>query len=344
MISLNKDKIIKKLTGLIKKPLKKIIYSTISSYPCYILYDFAQRLTGYKKERSLVCKSIGYYPNLKNPRSFNEKILWKKIYDRNPLLPIVADKYRVRQYLKEVLGDKEAEKILIPLHYVADKPESIPFEDLKGEYVVKPNHASGKIILAEVIDGQKRYKIIEGENKKSILTDSKDSRDEIIKVCQKWLSMPYGFQTHQWAYQPIKRKIVIEKLLRDNGGKIPADYRFTIFHGNCYAITVWYDRFIDLKMCRYTPEWEYISAKGGIKQADYVKKPKNLKAMKGFAKKLGKPFDFVRVDLYLVDNNIYFGELTNYSASGKIAFHPVSYDFELGSNWKITPKYWKLGQ
>ena len=304
------------------------------------MFNLVERLTGYKKEKQRFFRSLGYYPNLKSPQSFNEKVIWKKIYDRNPLLPIISDKYNVREYVKEVLGEKEAEKILIPLLYVTDKPENIPFDTLPEEYIVKPNHASGMSILAENIEKQKRYTIIDS-HKTTILSGCTQTRNDIIKVCKKWLSTPYGFHQLEWAYQKIKRKIVIEKLLRDSSGKIPDDYKFLMFHGKCHLITVWYDRFTDLNKALYTPEWESINVRASTRQADYKKKPENLKSMIDLAELLGKPFDFIRVDLYLVDSRIYFGELTNYPSSGAIPFNPVSFDFELGSKWKVVPKYWK---
>jgi len=137
--------------NIIKKILRPIYYS----YTGYKIFNFIKKLAGYKEEKQLFFNLLGYYPNLKNPQSFNEKVLWKKLYDRNPIIPIVSDKYMVRQYLKNVLGEREAEKILIPLLYVTDKPETIPFNSLPEEYVIKANHASGWYILAESTGEQK---------------------------------------------------------------------------------------------------------------------------------------------------------------------------------------------
>jgi hypothetical protein len=327
---------IRKLFHIIKKLLRPIYYS----YTGYKVFDLVGKLTGYKKERQRILKSIGYYPNLKNPQSFNEKVLWKKFYDRNPLLPITTDKYKVREYLREVLGEKEAEKILVPLYYVTDKPENIPFDSLPEEYIIKPNHACAMIILAENIEKQKRYTIID-DHKITILSDCKQTRNEIINICKKWLSKPYGFHSYEWAYQSIKRKIVIEKLLRDNCGNIPVNYEFSVFHGKCHSLSVFYNRFYDASSARYTPEWEYLNVRGSLRQADYEKKPENLKSMIDLAELLGKPFDYIRVDLYLVDNQIYFSELTNYFNSGGTLFNPESFDFEFGSKWKVVPWYWK---
>jgi len=331
-----------KLSHALKKIIKKLFRTIYYSYTGYQLYDFIQKLSGYKKEKQSVYKDLGYYPNLKNPQRFTEKLFWKKIYDRNPLLPVVSDKYRVRQYLIEVMGQKKAEKILIPLLYILDNPENIPFDILKEEYVIKPNHGAGMIILAENIEGRTRYTIHDFP-KTTILYDCKSAREEILKICRKWLSIPYGFHSHEWAYQKIKRKIVIEKLLRNIEGKIPEDYKFHIIHGKCYSILIIYDKFAVKKVARYKPNWEYLYENNEkyTMLANYIEKPEKLNYMINLAELLGRPFDYIRVDLYLVDGNIYFGELTNYPTSGHAPFIPDSLDFIWGSQWKLTPKYWK---
>ena len=330
---------VKKLFIFVKKIIKKILFPIYYSYTGYKIFNLIIKLTGYKEEKQHFFKSLGYHPNIENPRSFNEKVLQKKFYDRNPILPIVSDKFLVRKYLKDVLGEKEAKKILIPLLYETNKPESIPFEYLPEEYIIKANHACRQYILVENMKKQKKYTIVNA-NKTTKLFDCKKARKEIINICRNWLSMPYGFRGLEWAYQPIKRKIVIEKLLRDSKGKIPADYKFSIIHGKCQLIQVYYDRFVDINRAWYTPEWKYINIKGHIGKASYKQKPENLEIMIFLAELLGKSFDFIRVDLYLVDKKIYFGELTNYPLAGRTPFDPISLDFELGSKWKIIPKYW----
>jgi hypothetical protein len=334
---------IKKLRSLAKKAYRKLFYPIIYSYPAFWLYDLFGRLSAYRKERKHMQKIIGYYPDLKKPKSFNEKVLYKKVYDRNPVLPVISDKLRVRDYIKQVLGDKEAERMLIPLLHVTDRPENIPFDTLSGEYIIKPNHASGRLILKEIIDGSVRYKIIRDKNT-TTLFDSTKSRAEVIDVCRTWLISPYGFKHYEWAYQKIKRKIIIEKLLRDSSGKLPTEYKFMVFNGKCYYITVVYDRFINKSLGRYTPEWKYIKNMNTWKHtrlAQYRQKPKNLQAMIDISELLAKPFDCIRVDLYLDDNHIYFGELTSYTAGGSEPYDPISADFKLGSKWKIMSMYWK---
>ena len=328
----------KKHISLLKKNIKKLLRPICNLYIGYLVFDFIERIFGYKRERQNVCKKIGYLPDIKNPRSFNEKILWKKFYDRNPLLPVVADKYRVRDYLRKVLGQKAAEKIMVPLFYVTDKPETIPLDTLKKEYVIKPNHASGMMILAEDIKGQKRYTFIKEEKIDNVIFDCKNARDEIVKTCKDWLSYPFGFFHHEWAYQKIKdRKIIIEKLLRNTNGKTPNDYKFFLFNGKYHFLLIEYDRYFEINRVLYAADWKLLKSYHGERE----KKPENFKSMVNLAEELGKPFDCIRIDLYLVDGKIYFGEMTHYSASARSNFNPKSFDFKLGSKWKIVPNYWK---
>jgi hypothetical protein len=330
---------VRKILSIFKKKSKGIISPIFYSYTGYRIFNLIQRLNGYREEKQRFFKALKYEPDIKDPRSFNEKVLWKKFYDRNPLLPIVADKYLVRRYIKDILGEKEAEKILIPLLFVTDKPINIPFKNLPYEYIIKANHSCKQHILVENINGVRKYTVVNGKNNQ-IIFNTLTAEQKIIDTCNKWLSKPYGYHKLQWAYQPIKRKIVIEKLLRDSNGKIPDDYKFSIINGKCELIQVYYDRFIEINRAWYTPDWTYIDVEGAIKKAPKRKKPDNLKQMVKLAEKLARDFDFIRVDLYLVDRKIYFGELTNYPMAGKTPFRPRKFDFELGSKWEIVPGYW----
>ena len=294
-----------------------IVFKTIRSYSFY----FLNRICNYKLEKIRFYKNLGYELNLKNPKSFNEKIVWKKINDRNPLLPITADKYKVRSYIKEVLGEEKAKEILIPLLYVTDQPETIPFETLPSDFIVKPNHASGLKIMVE---------------------NSHFNKKEMIKTCKKWLKTPYGLEKLEWAYQPIKRKIIIEKLLLDDEGNIPKDFKFHIFHGKCKLVLVSFNRMHNLSKSFFDEKWNFLSVKRPpFPQRLKIKKPKNYEIMLELAEKLAEAFDHVRVDLYNLNGKIYFGELTHYWGSGTVKYEPSSFDFELGKYWKIEPKYWK---
>jgi len=294
-----------------------IVLITIRAYGFY----FLNKISNYQLEKIRFYKKVGYQLNLKNPKSYNEKIVWKKINDRNPLLPITSDKYKVRSYLRKVLGEEKAKEILIPLLYVTDQPETIPFERLPSAFIIKLNHASGSNI---------------------IVGDGHFNKEEIIKTCRRWLKTPYGLEKLEWAYQPIKRKIIIEKLLRDDEGNIPKDYKFHMFHGKCKLVLVDFHTMNNLSQSFFDEEWKFLSVKRPTHpQGLKIKKPKNYEIMLALAEKLAVAFNHVRVDFYDLNGKIYFGELTHYPGSGMGKFEPQSFDFEFGKHWKVEPEYWK---
>lgn len=314
-----------KLFSILKKNQKNtFLFIFIKRIAVFSIY-FLNKISNYQIEKIRFYKKIGYKLNLKNPRSFNEKIVWRKIYDKNPLLPLTSDKYQVRSYVKDILGEDTAKEILIPLFYATDKPKTIPFEELNIPYIIKPNHASGLKIIVE---------------------NDKYDKQKIIKTCQSWLNMPYGLEKMEWAYQPIKRKIIIEKLLCERNGKLPKDYKFHVFHGRCFYSIIISNRTNNLSAVRFDRNWEHLSsvfAEGfPSKNKDLkLKKPKNYETMLEIVERLAEPFDYVRVDLYNINGQIYFGELTHYQQSGLLKFEPVSFDFELGKQWNLKSEYWK---
>jgi len=301
-------------------PIKNRIHRNVFLYgisrnvKTYLIYFF-NILTNYSIEKARFYKLLGYKLDLKNPKTFNEKIIWKKIHDRNPLLPVTADKYEVRSYVKEALGEEKAKEILIPLLYVTNKPETIPFNELPIPFIIKPNHSSGKYI---------------------IIKDKKYDKEEIIRTCRKWLKTPYGLEKLEWAYQPIKRKIIIEKLLLDEDS-IPKDYKFFIIHGICRAILVISSRNSSNQSkvaVFYDREWNRLILPNRKHAGIDLDKPPTFQKMLFLAEKLGKAFDFVRVDLYTIGDKIYFGELTHYPMSGFIKIS-LEQDIEMGKYWKL---------
>lgn len=297
------------------------VFVTIRTYGIY----FLNKISNNKLEKIRFYKKVGYQLNLKNPKSFNEKIIWKKINDRNPLLPMTTDKYAVRSYIKKVLGEEKAKEILIPLLYVTDQPETIPFERLPSAFIVKPNHTSGDKIIVE---------------------NGHFNKKKIIKTCRRWLKTSYGLEKLEWAYQPIKRKIMIEKLLRDDDGNIPKDFKFYMFHGKCKSVHVSvhliFDRKDNHSRSYFDEKWNFLSVKRSPSPlGPKIKKPKKHEIMLELAEKIAEAFDFVRVDFYNLNEKIYIGELTHYPASGRGKFEPQSFDFKLGKYWKIKPKYWE---
>lgn len=168
-------------------------------------------------------KCHGYRLDLENPKSYNEKIVLRKIYDRNPLFPILSDKYRARKFVIERLGEKVGGEIPVPLLFVTENPEDIPFDELPEEYIVKPNHGSGWSIMID--------------------SSHKAEPGEIVARCRKWLGMTYGERYMEWAYSQVKPLIMVEKLLKDSRERLAPDFKFYVFHGTVQMVYVLHDRF-----------------------------------------------------------------------------------------------------
>lgn len=286
-------------------------------------FMFLDKIMGHKIEKRRFKQLRGYDLNLDSPISFSEKVVWKKLYDRNPLLTITADKYRVRKYLEQVLGKSVAENILVPLLYVTDNPDDIPFDELPDKYIIKANHGSHWNI---------------------IVNDTEIDRQKIISNCKKWLKQRYGLVKNEWAYKNIEPKIIIEELLIDEKGNIPKDYKFFIFHGVCREVMVFSDRFSERgkRVLSYDRNWNCVSRQTIRRSGIEEEKPETFPQMLDIAEKLGNDFDFVRVDLYTINKKVFFGELTHYPMSGSSLPMPRERDIEFGKYWNLRRnKYWK---
>lgn len=287
----------------------------------WFIFSATENATRHKKEKKRFLLKTGYLLNLENPQSLNQKIVWKKLHDRNPLLTITADKYKVREYIRLVLGNESANEILVPLLYVGRNPQKIPFENLPDEYIIKTNHASKTNIFIEPKNPANKKKIIDQINK--------------------WLAKPYGLFAYEWAYQNIPRLFIIEKFLQDADGASLKDYKFMMINGKCELIQVYSGRDNELVCSFYNAQWQYQNIQWKNKYGPPIEKPAVLEKMIAIAERLSAPFDFVRVDLYEINNRIYFGELTHYPASGRLEISPKNIDFLLGSKWSLNKNYWK---
>ena len=266
--------------------------------------------SGCKGERDEFESKHGYPLDLKNPQSFSEKLCWRKIYDRNPLLPIVVDKFVVRRFVRRALGEREAAAVLVPLLFSTTDPTALPFHTFPEEYIVKANHGSGWNLI---VRGNRR-----------------PEPEQIIAQCRKWLSMPYGVDLHEWAYQKTKRKILVEPLLKAGDGKPPREYKFHMFGGKCAVIQAlnsdtWYDGINLVEQFPADPS---------------LPRPEALPEMLTIAEKLSSPFDYIRVDLYATQDGIKFGELTPYHLTGRSKITPMEFDFELGKKWRQRKSRW----
>ena len=258
--------------------------------------------------------------DLQNPVSFNEKIQWLKLYDRRPEYSIMVDKYEVKKYVTERIG----EKYIIPTIGIFNEFDEIDFKKLPEQFVIKCTHDSGGLVI---VKDKERLNIQAAKRK--------------ITRC---LNVNYYYLGREWAYKNVKPRIIIEKYIEDPSSKYSEgglfDYKIFCFDGIPKIIQVDFNRFIEHKRNLYTPDWNYINA-----QIEYptdpnfiVEKPAVLDEMLSLASKLSMGIPLVRVDLYCIQNQIYFGELTLYHGSGTERFIPESFGKEMGSYIKLPKK------
>lgn len=271
-----------------------------------------------KKFIEKMFKATMDYPlNLENPKSFNEKLQWLKLYDRNPLYTKLVDKYKVREYISEKIG----EDYLIPLLGVWDDPEEIDFDSLPNKFVLKCNHNSGLGMC--------------------ICTDK--SKIDIKKVkneLKSGLAQNYYLNGREWPYKNVSRKIICEKYMTDETGKNLRDYKFYCFDGKPKIVGIYQDRNSDKETTGdfFDMNFEWVDLKFGMPNAlNKPQKPQKFQEMIKIAEILSEGIPEVRVDLYISNNKIYFGELTFFDGGGFDKIEPLEWDYKLGS-WIKLPK------
>ena len=253
---------------------------------------------------------LGYELNLENPKTYNEKIQWLKLYYHNPLMTKCADKYLAREYIKEKIG----EEYLIPLIGVWDKVEDIDFNSLPKQFVLKVNWGSGQNII---VKDKSKLNIEETKNK-----------------LNGWLE-PFSnhyYYSYEWQYKDIEPKIICEKYIEQMDGNL-LDYKVFCFNGNSHYIQIDIDRYTNHKMCFYSLNWIKqdftMSALIPIYEKE-IPKLIVLDELIKLANILSSEFPNVRVDFYILNNRIYFGELTFSDGNGLNLFIPQSYDYKFG--------------
>ncbi|MEG2050942.1 MAG: ATP-grasp fold amidoligase family protein [Oscillospiraceae bacterium] len=263
----------------------------------------------------LYYRMIGKKLNLNNPQTFNEKLQWLKLHDRDPQHTIMADKFAVREFIKNTIG----EEYLIPLIGVWDNFDDIDFDKLPNEFVLKPNHTSGDIFICE--------------NKSQI------NIEELRHQVEAWMKREYFWVNREWPYKNIKPLIIAEKYMKSKLDHDIKDYKIMVFNGEakCAFVCSNRSRKNGLNVTFFDMEWNVMPFERHYpKDKNKIQKPENFKKMIELAEFLSKDNIFSRIDFYEIDNQLYFGEITFYPGSGFEEFSPSEYDLLLGS-WISLP-------
>ena len=262
---------------------------------------------------------MGYKLDWESPKTYSEKLQWLKLYDHNPSYTRLVDKYEVKEYVSQLIGERYVAKTL----GVWDSPEEIVFSTLPQRFVLKTTHGGG--------------------NSGVIICKDKNALDEAKTRQTLWSSMRQDLyrDSREWPYKNVKRRIIAEEFLEDQETGELRDYKFFCFDGKVKALFVATER-----QTRKEPffnffdrDYHSLDLKQGHPRAETLPaKPALFEEMVALAEELSKNMPHVRVDLYQVNGQIYFGEFTFYHFGGMVHFEPESWDKCFG-DWLVLPEH-----
>lgn len=348
-----KYKHFKNLTSIIFRALRTKNFAILRQALVFKSYLLYARLifTDDDNQAFLKQKSYDYLRRRakRSPIGFNEKVLHRMAFDRNPLFPIFSDKIEVRKYVEKRVG----EKILIPAFAICDSSEKLNWQELPQEFVCKVSHGSGGLIGV--------YKDVEINSKLPVevsnlgwqrywVNPESFNPSSAKAMLKKWLSLSYEWvpgRLPEWGYAGLKPRIIVEELLLRPDSKIATQIQFYVFGGKVKLIRKVVrsaDGTRDMQF--YSIGWDrlpikFLNGSKYIRLEDPQPKPEQLSSMILVAECLGEGLDFVRVDLYDLDSDIRFGEMTMYPSGGSVSFGPKNFNIELGNFWKLDIKFFE---
>jgi len=264
---------------------------------------------------------IGKKINLNNPRTFNEKLNWLKLYNKNPFYTSLVDKYAVKDFVAKTIGDE----YVIPTLGVWDTFDDIDFSKLPNQFVLKTTHGGGNLGVV-ICKNKTIFDIVKAK-----------------RILNKSLSADSFKLTKEWPYKNVKRRIIAESFISDGSENYDLmDYKFFCFDGVVKILYVASGRqkreepYFDF----YDDNFNHLDVRQAHPNSPHrIEKPNNFDKMKELASSLSKGFPFIRVDLYNVNGKIYFGELTFFHMGGIVPFKPDTIDEEWG-NLINLPRKW----
>lgn len=302
-----------------KTKLEKIkSFLTDKKYRCSFLnsYGFYKHLSDEKLIRKLYKTYFGREIDLENPKTFNEKQQWLKLYDRKAIYTTMVDKYEAKNYVAERIGTE----YIIPTYGVWDSFDEIDFDALPNQFVLKCTHDSGGLVIVR--------------DKKKL--DKKAAKAKI----ERSLKTNYYYHGREWPYKNVKPRILAETYMEDDSGCGLRDYKFYCFGGvpKFLYISEGLEDHSTAHISFVTCDWQFAP----YERSDYCSfdvlppKPSRFDLMLELAAKLSQGTDFLRVDLYEVNGQVYFSELTFSPCGGFMPFKDEKYDYEIGEMLSLT--------
>ncbi len=287
-------------------------------------FGYLNKMGFYRNTSDIDFIKRAYYVNfgkkidLKHPVTFNEKLQWLKLYDRRPEYTTMVDKYAVKQYVAERIG----EEYIIPTLGVWDKFEDIDFDQLPNQFVLKCTHDSGGLVICR---DKSKFDIIAAR-----------------KIINKYLRRDFYSVNREWPYKNVKHRIIAEAYMEDNSSPDLTDYKFYCFNGEPRFLYVsqGLSDHSTASISFLTLNWKFAP----YERTDFKPltelppKPKQFEKMVEIARVLSHGIDFLRVDLYEINEKVYFSELTFSPGAGLTQFKNPEHDVEIGAMLELTLK------
>lgn len=270
---------------------------------------FSASLTVGHRRRWFFLKAQRRWPSFNHPTTFSEKVNWRILHDRREILGWTCDKLQMKEHARASGAD-----VCVPdtlwtgrdVRELADLP-------LPERWVLKPSHRYGLVHFG-------------GPG-----TDI----EALVAATAGWLDDPQSEYLGEWAYSQAQAIFLVEEFIGQPGSPPPDDYKIMVFDGEPHLIQVDHSRYGGHRRSLFTPEWENIAVQYRVPDAGPMPRPDLLPEMLAAARLLGRAFDFIRIDLYLHDNRVFFGEYTPYPAGGLGRFSPRQLDVDLGALWRL---------
>lgn len=263
---------------------------------------------------------MGYKINWDDPKSYNEKLNWLKLYDHNPLYTKLVDKYQVKSFVAEKVGSQ----YVIPTLAIWDRPEDIDFDKLPEQFVLKTTHGGGNSGVFVCKDKTKLDKKL------------------IVKRLNESMKQDLYRDSREWPYKNVPKRILAEKYVEDAITQELRDYKFFCFNGRVEFLFVGSERQKpgeEVKFDFFDKDFNHLELKQGHPNSKILpEKPSQFETMKLLAAKLSEGLKHVRIDLYEANGKVYFGEMTFYHFGGVVPFEPSIWDDKFGAMIKLPNK------
>lgn len=275
---------------------------------------YIDRARGAPKLHRRFFRTHGYQLNLENPQTFSEKIQWRKLNDKNPIFPVLSNKYLVRQYIADKLGHDRAQELLVPLLQYTEDPDRIDFEALPSQFVLKASHGSGMNLIVE--------------------DASKLDHAATRALMRKWLLTHYRIKEHEWVYTKTPKGILAEQRIAPPEQLV--DVKISFFDGKMRDFLTIETKAGTKFLTFFDGDENRLEVRQvGLEMDPDAVPPAGLNEMVKLGEVLSEGLDFVRVDFLCTPERFYIGELTLLTGGGFAVLDPPSHHQTRGAFWTL---------